>query len=116
MTRLRKVFLSIGLAALLAGGSVTVLPTLLWGDHTDYSHVVSIKDAREYQDAALLEKVWALPVAALYRSDIVFQRNVSVCGPTSIVNVLRSLHQPSDEATILEGTGISTVMATCLAA
>ena len=49
MTRLRKVFLSIGLAALLAGGSVTVLPTLLWGDHTDYSHVVSIKDAREYQ-------------------------------------------------------------------
>ena len=51
-----------------------------------------------------------MPVTALYRSDIVFQRNVSVCGPTSIVNVLRSLHQPSDEATILEGTGILTVM------
>jgi Phytochelatin synthase len=110
MTRVHKVFLSIGLAALLAGGSVAILPPLLWGDHTDYSHVVSIKDAREYQDPVLLEEAWALPVAGLYRTGIVFQRNVSVCGPTSIVNVLRSLHQPSDEATILEGTGISTVM------
>jgi hypothetical protein len=36
----------------------------------------------------------ALPVAALYRSHIDFQRNASVCGPTSIVNVLRSLQQP----------------------
>ncbi|HEY3180175.1 MAG TPA: phytochelatin synthase family protein [Casimicrobiaceae bacterium] len=110
MTRVHKVFLSIGLAALLAGGSVAILPPLLWGDHTDYSHVVSIKDAREYQDAVLLENAWALPVAAVYRANMVFQRNTSVCGPTSIVNVLRSLHQPSDEATILEGTGISTVM------
>jgi hypothetical protein len=110
MTRAHKVFLSIGLAALLAGGSVALLPPLLWGDHADYSHVVSIKDAREYQDPALLEKAWALPVAALYHSNIDFQRNVSVCGPTSIVNVQRSLHQPGDQATILEGTGISTVM------
>jgi hypothetical protein len=110
MTRVHKVFLSIGFAALLAGGSVAILPPLLWGDHTDYSHVVSIKDVREYQDPILLEEAWALPVAGLYRTGIVFQRNISVCGPTSIVNVLRSLHQPSDEATILDGTGISTVM------
>jgi Phytochelatin synthase len=110
MTRLHKAFLSIGLAALLAGGSVAILPPLLWGDHADYSHVVSIRNAREYQDPALLGKAWALPVAALYRSNIDFQRNVSLCGPTSIVNVLRSLHQPGDQASILEGTGISTVM------
>jgi hypothetical protein len=110
MTRVQKVFLSIGLAALLLGGSVAILPSLLWGDHVDYSHVVSIKDARAYQDPALLEKAWALPVAALYHSNIDFQRNASVCGPTSIVNVQRSLHQPGDQATILEGTGISTVM------
>ena len=110
MTRVHKLFLSIGLAALLAGGSVAILPSLLWGDHADYSHVVSIKDAREYQDRVLLEKAWALPVAALYYSNIDFQRNVSVCGPASIVNVLRSLHQPGDQATVLEGTAISTVM------
>ena len=110
MTRIRKVFLSIGLAALLVGASVAILPPLLWGDRTDYAHIVSIKGAREYQDPALLEKAWSLPVATLYRSGIDFQRNASVCGPTSIVNVLRSLHQPGDQTTILEGTGISTVM------
>lgn len=110
MTRVHKLLLSIGLAALLVGGSVAILPPLLWGDHADYSHVVSIKDAHEYQDPTLLKRAWALPVAALYHVDIDFQRNVSVCGPASIVNVLRSLHQPGDQATILEGTGISTVM------
>jgi Phytochelatin synthase len=110
MMRVPKVFLSVGLAALLVGGSVAILPPLLWGDRTDYSHVVSIKDAREYQDPSLLEKAWALPVAALYYSNIDFQRNVSFCGPASIVNVLRSLREPGDQASILDGTGISTVI------
>jgi hypothetical protein len=110
MTRIHKVFLSIGLAALLAGGSIAILPSLLWGDRIDYSHVVSIEDAREYRDPALLKKAWALPVAMLYQSNIDFQRNPSVCGPASIVNVLRSLNRPGDQATILDGTGISTVL------
>jgi len=110
MTRAHKVFLAMGLAALVAGGSVAIIPSLLWGDRADYSHVVSIKDTREYQDPVLLEKAWALRVAALYRANIDYQRNVSLCGPTSIVNVLRSLHRDGDQGTILEGTGISTVM------
>ena len=110
MTRLRKAFLSIGLVALLLCGAVAIVPPLLWGDHVDYSQVVSIKDAREYQAPALLEKAWALPVAALYRADIEFQRNASFCGPTSIVNVLHSRHQPGDQATILQGTPITTVL------
>lgn len=110
MTRTHKIFLSIGLAVLLAAGSVAILPPLLLGDHVDYSQIVSIKDAREYQDPALLEKAWALPVATLYRPQIDFQRNASVCGPTSIANVLHSLHRPGDQSTILEGTGISTVL------
>ena len=110
MTRAHKVFLAIGLAALLAGGSVAIVPSLLWGDHTDYSHVVPIKDAREYQDPVLHEKAWALPVAALYHANIDYQQNVSLCGPTSIVNVLRSLHRVGDQERILEDTGISTAM------
>jgi hypothetical protein len=110
MTRARKFLLSIGLVALLLGGSVAILPPLLWGDRVDYSHVVSIKDAREYQNPALLAKAWSLPVATLYRSDIEFQRNASFCGPTSVVNVLRSRHQSGDQATILRDTGISTVL------
>jgi hypothetical protein len=105
----RKILMSIGLAALLAGASVAIFSPLLSGGHADYSHVVSIKGAREYQDPALLRKAWRLPVAMLYRSDIVFQRNASLCGPTSIVNVLHSLHQPADQSTVLEGTGISTI-------
>jgi hypothetical protein len=60
MTRVRKVFLSLGLVALLIGGAVTLVPPLLWGDLVDYSHVASIKDAREYQDPTLLEKAWKL--------------------------------------------------------
>jgi len=110
LTRLLKVFLTIALTASLAGGSVATFSALLWGDSVDYARVASIKDAREYQDPVLLEKAWTLPVAALYHSDIEFQRNASFCGPTSIVNVLRSLHRSGDQAAILEGTGISTVM------
>src|SRR4029450_3292620 len=110
MPRHHKILLSIGLAVLLAAGSVAILPPLLLGDHVDYSQVISITGAREYKDPVLLEKAWALPVATLYRSQIDFQRNASVCGPTSIANVLHSLHRPGDQATILEGTGISTVL------
>lgn len=110
MNRLRKVLLSIGTAALLLGGSILVVPSLLGGDHADYSHVVSIRDAIEYQDPALLERAWALPVARLYRKNIDFQRNASFCGPTSVVNVARSLQQPAEQASILQATDVSTVM------
>jgi hypothetical protein len=74
----RKILVWTGLVALLAGASVALIPPLLSDGQADYSHVVSIKDAREYQDPGLLQKAWALPVAMLYRSEIVFQRNASV--------------------------------------
>jgi phytochelatin synthase len=109
-SRIRKLLLPIGVAVLLLGGAVATVPSLLWGDHADYSRVVSIKESRDYQAPALMRKAWALPVATLYQESIDFQRNVSFCGPASIVNILHSLHQPGDQATVLEGTGISTVM------
>jgi hypothetical protein len=109
MTRSGKIFLSIGLAVLLLGGSAALITPLVSGGHADYA-LVSIKDAREYQDPALLEKAWALPVARMYHSEIEFQRNASVCGPTSIANVLHSLHTPGNQEAILQGTGISTVL------
>lgn len=110
MTPLRKAILSMGLAAVLIGGSAAIIPSWLWGDPADYSSVVSIKATREYQDPALLEQAWALPVARLYRRDIDYQRNASFCGPTSVVNVLRSLRRPGDQASLLQGTGISSVL------
>jgi hypothetical protein len=109
-TRLYKVFLTIAVMASVAAASVPLLPPMLWGDHVDYSHVASAKDSGEYQDRALLAKAWTLPVAALYRADVEFQQNVSFCGPTSIVNILHSLNRRGNQTTVLEDTGINTVL------
>jgi hypothetical protein len=110
MTRLRKALLATFAVLGLMAGAVVVVPPLLWGDAVDYSHVASIKTTSEYQDAALLAKAWALPVAAQYRAEFESQGNGSFCGPTSVVDVLRSLHQDGDQKTVLAGTGISTFL------
>jgi Phytochelatin synthase len=110
MTRAHKVVLWTAAAALLLGGSAVILPSLISEGHADYSRVVSIKETRDYQDPALLKKAWALPVALAYQSDIDFQRNASVCGPASLVNVLHSLKQPGNQENILQGTNFSTVL------
>src|SRR5262249_18352090 len=94
----------------LLAGSAVVVPPLLWGDGVDYSHVVSIKSTREYQDSALLAKAWALPVAAQYKKELDFQSNGSFCGPTSIVDVMRSLGLGGDQSTVLAGTDVSTFL------
>jgi hypothetical protein len=110
MTRTRKILIRTALIALLLGGSAAIVAPRLGGGQADYSRVISIKEAREYQDASLLGKAWVLPVAELYRSGIDYQRNASVCGPTSIVNVLHSRQQPGNQDTVLQGTGLSTVL------
>src|SRR5271169_1984699 len=105
-----KKFIWIGLFAALLGGSIAIILPMLSGAHADYSHVVSIKGFQEYQNPALLEQAWALPVAARYQREIDYQRNPSVCGPTSLANVLHSLGQPGDQEKILQGTGLTTVL------
>jgi hypothetical protein len=105
-----KKLIWIGLLALLLGGSIAIVLPMLSGAHADYSHVASIKDLQAYQNPALLEQAWALPVAARYPREIDYQRNPSVCGPTSLANVLHSLGQPGDQETILQGTGLTTVL------
>jgi hypothetical protein len=110
MKPFRRQLLWIGMLALLFGGSVAVVRPMLSGGRAGTSHGVSIKETQAYQNPALLEKAWALPVAALYRPHIDYQRNASVCGPTSLVDVLHSLAQPGDQETILQSTGLSTVL------
>jgi hypothetical protein len=110
MTRAKKVLLSFAVVLVLLAGSAIVVPPLLFGDGVDYSHVTSIKTTREYQDPALLAKAWALPVAAKYKKEIDFQGNGSFCGPTSVVNVLRSLGMAGDQKTVLAGTDVSTFL------
>src|SRR3982751_5098647 len=68
--------------------------------------VPSIKRDATYQDAALLERAWHLPVAATYQRRLFFQPNGSVCGPTSVANVARSLGSESATVdSVLKGTG-----------
>lgn len=68
--------------------------------------VPSIKRDATYQDAALLERAWKMPVAASYRSGLLFQSNGSFCGPTSLANVQRSLGNASASPdSVLSGTG-----------
>lgn len=68
--------------------------------------VPSIKNEASYQDATLLARAWALPVAATYQRGLFFQPNGSLCGPTSVANVERSLGRDSASVdSVLAGTG-----------
>jgi hypothetical protein len=79
---LRRVLVSIlALVAVLAGVAVYFL-------REPPPSADSIERMPSYQDAALLKRAWALPVAHLYGPDgYVFQKNPSICGPTSIADV-----------------------------
>lgn len=104
----RWLLASAALVLLLLGGAIVHVQHLISGG-VDYSHVVSIKGTPEYQDPKLLAEAWALPVAAVYKRDgIDWQGNPSFCGPTSIVNVVRSLGPKADQETVLEGSGLRT--------
>jgi len=105
MARRRRVLVATAVVVALLGGAVVAVPPLLFSDGVDYSHAASIKKTHDYQDAALMSRAWALPVAQIYQHDGVdYQHNGSFCGPTSAVNVLRSLGQSSDQAHVLDGT------------
>jgi hypothetical protein len=55
---------------------------------------------------ALVEEAWALPEAATYHHEVIWQTNGSLCGPTSVANVFRSLGESATTApAVLEGTG-----------
>jgi Phytochelatin synthase len=50
----------------------------------------SLRKVSTWKHAGLLEKAWALPVAKLY-APLLSQGITSLCGPTSVANVLRSM-------------------------
>jgi hypothetical protein len=59
------------------------------------------------RDATLLARAWQLPAAAAYKRGLLFQSNGTLCGPTSLANVLRSLGEPSADADrVLTGSGL----------
>jgi hypothetical protein len=109
MTRTRKIVAGTTLAALLLGATAAILPGFFSEGRADTT-VVSIKDSTVYQDPLLLKKAWHLPVAATYQSSIEYQRNGSVCGPTSVANVLHSFDVPGTQESVLVGTNFTTVL------
>ena len=66
---------------------------------------ISIKASPSYQDEALLNTAWNLPVARLFDHHVDAQSNSSSCGPSSLANVERSFGVPRSEDSILHGTG-----------
>jgi hypothetical protein len=55
---------------------------------------------------ALIDKAWALPVAATFNRELTWQSNPSKCGPASLANVFKSLGEnPQTEDAVVEGTG-----------
>jgi hypothetical protein len=72
-----------------------------------YADVTSIAEAPAYQNAALLEQAWALPVAAAYRDDgYEYQSNPSFCGPTSAANLLQSRGEDVTQQSVLKNTDV----------
>jgi len=68
--------------------------------------VPTIAATPTYQDAALLDRAWALPVAATYAKRVDFQSNGSVCGPASAANLFRSFgEKATTQDAVLEGSG-----------
>ncbi len=67
--------------------------------------VVSIKTAPVYQSTALVERAWQLPVARTYRAGLVYQKNDSFCGPTTLANAVLSFGGTATQQQMVEGTG-----------
>lgn len=62
----------------------------------------SIERSPAYQNEALLARAWTLPVARRYGPQgYLYQKNQSLCGPTSIADVLRSEGVAADPAVVL---------------
>ena len=93
-----SVALLVGVLGLFAWARVALQPQTF--------DVVSIASLEPYQDPALLERAWALPVAQTYGpAQLQYQPKVSYCGPTSLANVESSLGEAATPASILDGSG-----------
>ena len=92
----RRVGLAVAaVAAIVAGVAFVVL-------RDPPASADSIARLPAYQDEALLARAWALPAARLYGPQgYLSQQNPSVCGPTSIADVLRSEGVAADPAAVL---------------
>ena len=95
----RKLLLAIVALVLVGAGYFVLLPSRF--------DVPSIAATPQYQEPVLLERAWELPVARTFGRRVASQSNGSVCGPTSVANVLRSLGVvDASSAKTIEGSGL----------
>lgn len=95
----RKSLLAVGVLAVL----IVAAPFVLRPPQVSREAIAS----SVMRDPALMERAWSLPAAASFRRELSWQSNGSVCGPSSVANVFRSLgERAASEATVLEGTGL----------
>jgi hypothetical protein len=102
--RLRALRIALlGLATLIAIPASLAIRSTFFAPRLD---VPSIQGQSSYQDAALLERAWQLPVARTFHQHLLYQANGSLCGPASVANVQRSFGNASASVdAVLEGTG-----------
>src|SRR5262249_786537 len=68
------------------------------------------------QSPEVLPAAWAQPAAAIHRrTGILSQKLSAMCGPTSVVMVLRSLGIDVDPSTLFDGTSVRTLFGARLA-
>jgi len=106
--RARRYAVRAGLGVLLLIVAALAVPAYYWAKFTLFSRkydVVSIKEAPSYQQKALIERAWQLPVAERYRKSLVFQQNESFCGPTTLANAELSFGRAATQGAMVEGTG-----------
>lgn len=90
----------------IAGLALVVALAACSGENP-YAHVESIERAPHYQDRTALAKAWKLPVAQAYAQDgFEYQANPSVCGPTSIANLLQSAGGSEKQGEVLRHSGL----------
>ena len=88
-------------------GLVLALLIAACSGENPYAGVESIERAPHYQDADALAEAWKLPVAEAYAQDgFEYQANPSVCGPTSIANLLQSAGGAEKQAQVLKESGV----------
>lgn len=74
---------------------------------------VSVREQATFQAPALLERAWALPVAATYPRPLLWQANPTACGPTSVANLLRSGGEATSEPAQVAAHGSGCVRGFC---
>lgn len=92
-------------ALLLAVALVAVVLGPLLLAPNEYAGTPSIERSQAYRDPAMMRLAWSMPVASRYRQHVFeFQHNQSVCGPTSIADVLHSVGQTQNQEQVLAGS------------